>query len=119
MNTATFLASLESSAMMGLDDLNYDSIWDYSEAAEEMEEENKADEEEADGYAVEEVAEASTRSSRSRTANYNQVEDVALCYVWMNISMGATLVMDQTKAMFWERIVYYYNNSVEVQSSHT
>ena len=76
------------------------------------------EEKEANGYAVEEVAEASTRSSRSRTANYNQVKDVALCYVWTNISMGATVVTDQTKAMFWERIVDYYNNSVEVQSSH-
>ena len=37
MNTAVFLASLESSAVMGLDDLNYYSICDYSEAAEEEE----------------------------------------------------------------------------------
>lgn len=30
MNTAEFLASLESSATVGLDDLNYDSFWDHS-----------------------------------------------------------------------------------------
>ena len=37
INTAEFLASLESSATMGLDDLNYDSVWDNSEVTEEEE----------------------------------------------------------------------------------
>ena len=59
---------------------------------EEMEEEAEvAEEEVADGGELEEVTEASTRSSRSRTANYNQVEDVALCYAWMNISMDVMI----------------------------
>ena len=52
----------------------------------------------------------------SRTDNYNQVEDIALCYAWMNIFMAATIETDQTKAMFWKRIADYYNNSVEVTS---
>ena len=51
---------------------------------------------------------AGTRSSRSHTNNYNYRQDVALYDAWMNISMDAT---DQTKAMFWERIVEYYKNS--------
>ena len=33
--------------------------------------------------------------------------------------MDATIETDQTKAMFWERIVEHYNNSVEVTSSRT
>lgn len=120
MNTAKFLASLDSSAAMGLDDLNYDSIWNRSEAAEEEEVAEEMEEEEvADEDEVEDVAEASMWSSRSRTANYNQIEDVALCYAWMNMSMDATIGTDQTKTMFWKRITDYYNKSVEVQSSHT
>jgi hypothetical protein len=117
MNTAEFLASLGSSVAMGLDDLNYDSIWDHSEVAEEevaeeeMEEEEVAEEEMAreemaGDEELEEVTEASTKMSR--THNYNQVEDIVLCYAWMNISMDAT---DQTKDMFWERIAEYYKNS--------
>lgn len=39
MNTVEFLASLESSATIGLDELNYDSVWHHSEAAQEMEQE--------------------------------------------------------------------------------
>ena len=82
------LACLESSTRMGLDDLNYDSIWDHSKvveeeevAEEEMEEEEEvAKEEVAYGDELEEVTEASTRSSRSQTHNYDQVEDAALCY---------------------------------------
>ena len=90
MNTTEFLVSLESSAKMGPDDLNCDSIWDHSEVAEEeMEEEEVADEEE-----LEEVTKASMKIPRSRTHNYNQVEDVALCYAWMNISMDATIGTD-------------------------
>ena len=49
---------------MGLDELNYDSICNDSEAAEE---EEVAEEEEE----VVEVTKASMRLSRSRTANYN------------------------------------------------
>ena len=41
-----FLVSLESSATMGLDDLNYDSIWDHLEVAEEEMVEEEMEEEE-------------------------------------------------------------------------
>ena len=37
MNTTKLLASFESSAKMGLDELNYDPVWHQSEAAEEEE----------------------------------------------------------------------------------
>ena len=47
MNTTENFASLESSAPMGLDELNYDSIWNDSEAAtEETEQEELTEEEE-------------------------------------------------------------------------
>ena len=61
----------------------------------------------------------STRPSRSHTANYNAKEDVALCDAWMNISVDATIETDQTKTIFWERIMDYYYKSVEVQSNRT
>ena len=72
MNTTEFLASLESLATMGLDELNYDSIWHHSDAAHDMkQEELVAEEEEAeevvadedvgDEEEVVEVTEASTR----------------------------------------------------------
>ena len=38
MNTAKFLASLESSAAIGLDELNYDLFWDHL-ATQDMEDE--------------------------------------------------------------------------------
>ena len=55
MNTAEFLASLESLAKMGQDDLNCDSIWDHTEVVEEEVEEEEVVEEEME---EEEVAEA-------------------------------------------------------------
>ena len=65
-----------------------------------------------------EVTEASIKAARTRTQNYNQKENIALCDAWCAISMDATIGTDQTKTMFWERITEYYN-SVEVQSSRT
>ena len=131
MNMSEFLSSLGPLDRVGLDDLNYDSTWDHSEVAEEKEvaeeemeeeevaEEEMAEEEMAGDEELEEVTEANTRSSRSRTHECNQVEDIALFYAWMNISMDATIGTDQTKTMFWERITDHYNNSVDVRSSRT
>ena len=66
-----------------------------------------------------EVTEASTKVPRCRTQNYKQKEDIALCDAWCAIFMYATIVTDQTKTMFRERIIDHYNNSVDVRSSRT
>lgn len=64
MNTTEFLASLESLTTLGLDDLNYDSIWDHPDTTEEEEvvEEEMKEEELADKDELEGITEASTRS---------------------------------------------------------
>ena len=116
MNTAESLASLESWAVIGLDELNYDLLWDHS-ATQDMEEE--AEEVVAEEKEVVEVTEASTKVSRCLTQNYNQKEGITLCDAWCAISMGATIGRDQTKTMFWERITNHYNNSVDVRSTRT
>ena len=114
MTTVEFLASLESSATVGLDDLNYgDSFFDHS-ATQDMEEEAK--EVVAEEKEVVEVTEASTKVPRCRSQNYNQKEHSALCDDWCAIFMDATIETNQTNAMFWERIAHYYNNSVKVTS---
>ncbi|KAE8817022.1 Lysosomal Pro-X carboxypeptidase [Hordeum vulgare] len=46
MNGAEFLGSLESSDAVGLDELNYDSFWDHSAAAQDMEQNVTGEEEE-------------------------------------------------------------------------
>ncbi|KAE8812976.1 Lysosomal Pro-X carboxypeptidase [Hordeum vulgare] len=115
MNTAKFLASLQSSSVVGLDELNYDSFWDHSMASQDMGQEVNAEEVVVeDGYSEEEVAEeeevvevteASTKVPKCRTQNYNQIEDINLCDAWCAISMDATMGTDQIKIMFWVRII--------------
>jgi hypothetical protein len=84
MNTAEFLASLESSAAVGLDELDYDSFWDHS-ATQDMEEE--VEEVVAEEEEVVEVTGASTKVLRCRTQNYSHKVDIALCDAWCAISM--------------------------------
>ena len=48
---------------------------------------------------------SSIKAARTRTQNYNQKEDLALCDAWCAISMDATIGTDQAKSMFWERIL--------------
>lgn len=84
MNMAEFLVSLESSHTLGLEDLNYDSVFDHQVTQEEADEEVAEEEEHEEMAEVEEVddlVETETQSStnRVRTHNYNQVEDLALC----------------------------------------
>lgn len=129
MNTVEFLASLESSTAVGLDELNYDSFGDHLEVVQDMEQEVTGEEEEAEEVEAEEVVaeeeevaevtEASTKVPRCRTENDNLKEDIALCDAWCAIFMYATIGTDQTKTMFRERIIDHYNNSVDVRSSCT
>lgn len=73
MNTAEFLASLESWAAIGLDELNYDSFWDHS-ATQDMED-DEAEEQVAKEEVVE-VTEASTKVPRW-----------PLCYACFNLNV--------------------------------
>src|SRR4051794_17587697 len=86
MNMTEFIAPLESSATVGLDNLNYDSFWDHS-ATQDIEEAEEESQEVVVEEEVVEVTEASTKASRSHTQNYNQKEDVALCDAWCAILM--------------------------------
>ena len=115
---AEFLALLESSATIGLDDLNYDLFWDHS-ATQDMEETEEEVQEVVTEEEVVEVTEASTKASRSHLLNCNQKEDLALCDAWCAISMDATIGTDQTKTMFWEKITNFYNTFVDVRLSRT
>ena len=62
MNTTEFLASLESLATVGLDDLNYDSFWGHSATQDAEEDEDEVQEVVAEEEVVE-VAEASTKAT--------------------------------------------------------
>lgn len=91
MNAAEFLLSLETSHMLGLEDLNYDSVFDHQLGEEEPETEEVAEE-----------TQTSSKPQRSRTQNYSQDEDVPLCYAWMNTSLDTSVGTDQSKAYLGE-----------------
>ena len=52
-----------------------------------------------------EVTASSIKAARTRTQNYNQKDDLALCDALCAISMDAMIGTDQNKTMFSERIV--------------
>lgn len=123
MNMTEFLSSLEEWHVLGLDDLNYDSAFDYHEGEENYE--PKVEDAIAKENEAEEVDDPTETwstlkpPSRARTRNYSQDEDVASCYTWMSISLDAWIGTDQSKDRFWGRIAEYYNNTTEVTSSRT
>ncbi|KAM0825521.1 hypothetical protein ACQ4PT_069498 [Festuca glaucescens] len=65
------------------------------------------------------VEETRGGTKKPRATNYNQQEDVALCYAWMNVSLDASVGTDQSKEKFWARIEDYYNNTVTVPITRT
>lgn len=79
--------------------------------AEEVELEEKAEEEEVKDP-METGTQPSTRQPSIRTHNYNQVEDIGLCYAWKNISTGAMVGSNQRTV--WGINAEYYNNSMDV-----
>lgn len=106
--------------MLGLDDLHYeDSMFAKQEEAEE-DYEPEVEEEEAEEVDDPMETQSSVKTqSRSRTHNYCQEEDIALCHAWMNVSLDASVGTDQSKEKFWGRIEEYYNTIMEVPSSRT
>src|SRR5436189_30402 len=78
MSTTKFLTSLESSAVVGLDELNYNSYWHHLKAGQDMEQEvtrkeEKDEEEEAEEVVADEEevvgrSESSTRAPSSAQA---------------------------------------------------
>lgn len=105
--------------MRGLDDLHYeDSMFAKQEEAEEDYEPEVEEEAEEVDDPMETQSSVKTQS-RSRTHNYCQEEDIALCHAWMNVSLDASVGTDQSKEKFWGRIEEYYNTIMEVPSSRT
>lgn len=74
--------------MLGLEDLNYNSVFD--QVIQEKAEEEVAEVEEVDDPMRTRLKQA----RRVRTHNYNSIEDLALCDAWMNISMDASVGTD-------------------------
>lgn len=52
---------------------------------------------------VDELVETQVGMKKTRSTDYCSQEDVALCLVWMNVSVGT----NQTKEKFWTRIQDY------------
>jgi hypothetical protein len=55
--------------------------------------------------ATEEVVEETQGiTNKAIATNYNQQEDVVLCYPWINVSLNSSIGTDQSKEKFWARI---------------
>ena len=90
--------SLEPSAAVGLDELNYDLFWDHLEVAQDMEQEVTGEEEESEEEETkevvaeeEEVVEVTEASSKVPGCRTHQKEYIALCDAWYAISMDAMI----------------------------
>lgn len=104
--------------MLGLEDLNYDLVFDQQE---EHEEDYEPQLEEGPKEADDPMETQATvkAPSTSRTHNYCLHGDVSLCHAWMNVPLDALVGTDQSKDWFCGRIVEYYNTTMEVTSSRT
>ena len=94
------MTQLDQSHTLGLDDLNYDMMdvleVDEEEVSEEVEVEKEGEIDDPVG-----TYESEGCANRCRTHNYCVKEDVALCHVWLNVSLDASVGTNQTNDRFW------------------
>lgn len=92
-DVATFMSQLDASHILSLDDPDYDGVRYDQEQESEEDDDPEVDE-------VDDPMETQSSTKRSRTMNYGQEEDIALCFAWMNVSLDASVGTDQTKEKF-------------------